>query len=224
MRCDAMPRSPISKFELPLHKRPLTSSFSLSLPDCPSYPLQIWLWVETPAQHFPFSRNGYFDLNMTSKYSACQPIPDLNVAYAMDWRNRIAEAILGPLGIPIIPLWNHSAPLWDTHVVTSVFWFIRHSDCTHYCLPGVPSNWPKVLLHVLQTYFGVGTPPSPHLAMPERSKLSGQGVSSRLGQLWSSYMQCRSHQSPKQCARQGLQWTHTVMGPNNRKCVNEDMV
>ena len=114
-------------------------------------PKPVVFWAETPPQHFPGNGSGYYTDEMRRHYHRCAPL-DMDVARTLDWRNRVAETVMGKI-VPIIPLWDVSAIHWNAHVIHSNIRALSRVDCTHYCLPGVPFHWAKALLQTMETHL-----------------------------------------------------------------------
>eukprot|EP00668_Euglena_longa_P011494 GGOE01013900.1.p1 GENE.GGOE01013900.1~~GGOE01013900.1.p1 ORF type:complete len:358 (-),score=23.99 GGOE01013900.1:175-1248(-) len=124
---------------------------SLSSPRFPRASRPTVLWFETIAQHFPGHPSGYYNTSRASQYHHCSPIiPE--VAYRLDWRNRVLEELLQKAGIPVIRLWELTATMWDAHVAFSgrsdpPF---ATSDCSHFCIPSITQQWAVALMDKLQ--------------------------------------------------------------------------
>jgi hypothetical protein len=48
--------------------------------------------------------------------------------------------VLGPIGIPMLRIWNATMPFWNFHR--------KSTDCTHFCDPGPHQVWVYLLNRV----------------------------------------------------------------------------
>jgi hypothetical protein len=108
----------------------------------------ILLWRETAPQHFHPSSNhlavpmGYY---AGSANQSCTPFTNYTRAYRDDFRNRISEKWMSKYSIPIMKIWNVSAPAWDQHYFSAT-----KSDCTHFCeASGVYYYWRDLLFNII---------------------------------------------------------------------------
>jgi len=91
------------------------------------------IWQETAAQHFPDSRNGYFNQRGKCK-SGCVRIKR-EIMRRLDFRNELAEALMTQYRIPILHVWDLTQDAHDMHIQ-----FNPNSgfcDCTHFCNIGM---------------------------------------------------------------------------------------
>lgn len=79
--------------------------------------------------------------------------PDHAAAHGVDFRNRLAEAVFLPLGVPLLRVANATRSEWRAHVGLQFRADNEHqqqSDCTHYCSPsGALMLWRELLYNAL---------------------------------------------------------------------------
>lgn len=96
------------------------------------------IWVETSPTHFPTPDNAYHGKHKGPKAIECQPIHDLDVAYKAS-PNRITTPAAEKAGIPILYIFNATAPRWDDHH--------GGTDCRHFCFPGPVDFWAQLVIN-----------------------------------------------------------------------------
>ncbi|WIA19826.1 hypothetical protein OEZ85_005734 [Tetradesmus obliquus] len=67
--------------------------------------------------------------------------------------NKLANEVLPRAGIPVLPFFNITVPLHDSHA--SIPLFSGKLDCMHYCHPGAPQMWVWFLYDFLRSPQGV---------------------------------------------------------------------
>jgi hypothetical protein len=94
-----------------------------------------WFFIDALPQHFP-TPNGYFSKFMPR--AGCEATVNFTDKFINDWRNRIADKILGNNNIHhklhYVPM---APPLYsqiDAHIINTIKPFTP-SDCTHWCYP-----------------------------------------------------------------------------------------
>jgi len=87
------------------------------------------IWQETAAQHFPGSKNGYFNQRGKCK-SGCVKIKR-EIMQKLDFRNKMAEELMNQYGIPILHVWDLTQDAYDMHVQLNSNSGL--CDCTHFC-------------------------------------------------------------------------------------------
>ena len=93
------------------------------------------LWRETSAQHFSRSPTGQYKAGCkVAGCGSCGPIADTVPLEAL---NAAVTTRMQSVGVPVLPLFAATLPLWDAHVIRrSAYvqqWHIL--DCTHFCEP-----------------------------------------------------------------------------------------
>lgn len=128
------------------------------------------IWKDTPPQHFdhvvgeypagthpPFSckphAQGY--LNVTADHSLVNWYDgtDQSLTQALHsvsqggWRNKVAQSVLGNIGLPMSLTWNETQPLYLFHRSNGAGY-----ECTHYCMPSAPQVWIHGLVQTLRSH------------------------------------------------------------------------
>ncbi|KAK9833022.1 hypothetical protein WJX74_004684 [Apatococcus lobatus] len=121
-------------------------------------------WRETSPQHFPLSEVGDFQGSWEPPHFPCKPVggdesaiqldpvtghlstlrPDLEGVLRGNSRNQASTPVIERLGIPIMPAWNQSVPLWflhHHHHSSGSHLGYNNGDCTHHCQPGMYQTW-----------------------------------------------------------------------------------
>jgi hypothetical protein len=108
-----------------------------------TYP--IFLWRETSPQHFHPNDTVPMGYYAGSTEQSCHPLRNITQAYQEDFRNRISEEWMSKYSIPIMRIWNASAPAWDQHYSIGT-----KNDCTHFCeASGVYYYWRDLLFNII---------------------------------------------------------------------------
>ena len=98
------------------------------------------IWRETPAQHFS-TKNGFYDSSHSNRKCENWSFADTFVNSESNWRNTIANSVALKFHVPVLKIWSLSAARGDAHVGT---------DCTHFCLPGIPDIWALLLMETVR--------------------------------------------------------------------------
>ena len=93
------------------------------------------VWRDTSAQHFP-EKGGLFNRTVTLP---CMPIDDMRAAFTP--YNDITRMLSKFPEVHRLPIWSVTAPRFDAH---------NPRECTHWCLPGVPDVWVRLLYALLK--------------------------------------------------------------------------
>jgi hypothetical protein len=111
------------------------------------------VWRDTSAQHFP-EKGGLFNRTVTLP---CMPIDDMRAAFTpyKDITRMLSEFP----DVHRLPIWSVTAPRFDAH---------NPRECTHWCLPGVPDVWVRLLYALLkaQTTASPGQAESQTVRLP----------------------------------------------------------
>lgn len=111
------------------------------------------VWRDTSPQHFN-ERGGLFNRTTRNVTLPCLPIDDLRAAFAP--YEEVTRMLADFPDVHRLPIWDLTAPRFDAH---------NPHECTHFCLPGVPDEWNRLLYALLKAQS-----PSPNAA-PEPSRL-----------------------------------------------------
>jgi hypothetical protein len=106
------------------------------------------LWREVTAQHFEHPGGHYKQILETDNYNmktaTKQPCSANHTLQEMNeyqrW-NQHTNPIVAAANITVVRVWLMTAMLWDAHVA--------FGDCTHWCLPGLPDSWGRILATLL---------------------------------------------------------------------------
>jgi hypothetical protein len=93
------------------------------------------VWRDTSPQHFP-EKGGLFNRTVTLP---CMPIDDMRAAFTP--YNDITRMLSKFPEVHRLPIWSVTAPRFDAH---------NPHECTHWCLPGVPDVWVRLLYALLK--------------------------------------------------------------------------
>lgn len=108
------------------------------------------VWRESAHQHFPGPKGGLF-IKPDPKCKGCVSVPEAEMA-ANNWRNDMANALMGKYNIPILRVWKMTALAHQMHPTLGGY---SHSscDCTHFCtfMGGVFDAWSLVLQSFLES-------------------------------------------------------------------------
>ena len=109
------------------------------------------LWRETSLQHFNTS-TGSYDPSSTS----CAIKGEIDLRSRLSSRefknNKAANTYLSQIGAEILHTANYSFNLPETHVEDTTrpdFVAQKKKDCTHFCLPGMPDHWVRLIYNAL---------------------------------------------------------------------------
>jgi len=104
------------------------------------------VWRDTSPQHF--SEKGGLYNHTNNSTTPCAPIDDMRAAWE-PYQNMTAMLSEFP-EIHRLPTWSLSAPRWNAH---------HAHECTHWCLPGVPDVWVRLLYALLKAQSSLNEHP-----------------------------------------------------------------
>eukprot|EP00884_Botryococcus_braunii_P019887 jgi/Botrbrau1/6582/Bobra.0189s0009.1 len=143
--------------------------------------LPYMIWRETSPEHFQTYTGEQYcpDCEPPQKPFVCQAVegvtlnvrnelevsdPRKEVVARGNWRNERARGVMRQLAIPIMPIWNHSLPLWQFHTHAPEN---DMTGCIHSCRPSIFEMWLYLLYKVLKEElhnFPAVTQPRPSAA------------------------------------------------------------
>ena len=101
------------------------------------------IWRETTAQHFS-GKGGHWGAgfmmssNIERLSSRCTEHGMHHMRAHSHWNAAVDSFLSGHSSVRVLRVWNVSAQAWWAHVDAA--------DCTHYCVPGIPTTWAGALL------------------------------------------------------------------------------
>eukprot|EP00884_Botryococcus_braunii_P019889 jgi/Botrbrau1/6584/Bobra.0189s0011.1 len=143
--------------------------------------LPYMIWRETSPEHFQTytGEQDCPDCKPPKKPFVCQAVegvmlnvrnelevsdPRKEVVARGNWRNERARGVMRQLAIPIMPIWNHSLPLWQFHTHAPEN---DMTGCVHSCRPSIFEMWLYLLYKALKEElhkFPAVTQPRPSAA------------------------------------------------------------
>lgn len=119
------------------------------------------LWRETSAQHFTRTLTGQFRPGCKElRCGECGPVANASTLQAL---NAAVSTRMHGLGVPVLPFFEATLPLWAAHVAR-LSEFVRRKhilDCTHWCEPNAvfAALTPALLQHTHTPPLGAGSRP-----------------------------------------------------------------
>jgi hypothetical protein len=108
------------------------------------------VWRDTSPQHFP-EKGGLFNRTTRTVTLPCVPIDDMRAAFT-PYANMTRMLSREFPEMRRLPVWSLTAPRFDAH---------NPHECTHWCLPGVPDEWVRLLYALLKAQTVSDAPAEP---------------------------------------------------------------
>jgi len=93
-----------------------------------------FFFVHSTPQHFFPEGNGYYQ--RTFNGTTCASYSNATLAFELDWRNRLADEVLGSHPNITVVVLDALYSQWDAHIGHHRLSWLSYADCTHWCVPG----------------------------------------------------------------------------------------